>query len=101
MALATFLGMLWVLALSEEFFFRGLIQQWLSRWLSSEMAGLVLASAIFGLVHLPFQGFPNWPHVAISALLGLFCGLAYQRTRGIRAPMVTHALVAATYRVLF
>ncbi len=29
---ATFLGVLWVVALSEEFFFRGLLQQWIADW---------------------------------------------------------------------
>ena len=30
--LATFFGALWVTALSEEFVFRGLLQQWLAHW---------------------------------------------------------------------
>src|ERR1039458_2898268 len=29
---ATFVGVLWVVALSEEFFFRGLLQQWMVQW---------------------------------------------------------------------
>jgi membrane protease YdiL (CAAX protease family) len=56
----TFLGMLWVVALGEEFFFRGFLQQLLGRGLHSEIAGLLVASALFGLVHLPFRAFPNW-----------------------------------------
>ena len=34
-AIGTFLGILWVVALSEEFFFRGLLQQWLEGWTGS------------------------------------------------------------------
>jgi len=37
--LATFFGILWVVALGEEFFFRGLLQQWIAGWLRSEWAG--------------------------------------------------------------
>ena len=99
-ASATFFGMLWVVALSEQFFFRGLLQQWLCRWLASDTAGLALASVAFGLVHLPYRGFPNWRFVAMTTLLGLICGLVYRRTQGIRAPMVTHALAATTWQLV-
>ena len=66
-------------------------------WLT---AGLALASVAFGLVHLPYRGFPNWRFVAMTTLLGLICGLVYRRTQGIRAPMVTHALAATTWQLV-
>ncbi len=97
----TFAGMLWVVALGEEFFFRGFLQQLLSRGLRSEIAGLLAASALFGLAHLPFRSFPNWRMVALAATLGLFCGAAFLRARSVRAAMVTHALVATTFRLFF
>jgi membrane protease YdiL (CAAX protease family) len=100
-AVATFFGILWVVALCEEFWFRGLLQQWLGRWLSSDKAGLLLTAVLFGLVHLPFRGFPNWRFAALAAIAGLFYGRAYQQAKGIRAPMVTHALVVTTWRVFF
>jgi len=99
--LATFAGMLWVVALSEEFFFRGLLQQWLSDWLNSDRTGLLIASLVFGLVHLPFRSFPNWRFAIVAAVAGLFYGLAYQKARSIRAAMVAHALVNTTWRLLF
>jgi membrane protease YdiL (CAAX protease family) len=86
--LGMFLGSLWFVALSEEFFFRGLLQRWL---------GLPAASALFGLAHLGFRQFPNWRHVAITIVLGVFCGLAYRRAGSIRAAMVTHSLVNALW----
>jgi membrane protease YdiL (CAAX protease family) len=92
----TFLGSLWVVSLSEEFFFRGLLQNWLRDWLHNSTAALVLTSALFGLVHLPFRGFPNWRIVLLTAILGWFCGRAFYQTGSIRASMVTHALVVAT-----
>jgi membrane protease YdiL (CAAX protease family) len=96
---ATFAGMLWFVAYSEEFFFRGLLQQWLSRWLKNGLVGLLLASAAFGLVHLPFRDFPNWRLALVAAVAGCFYGRAFQQTGSIRAAMVTHALVATTWRV--
>src|SRR5580658_636087 len=64
LALGTFFGVLWVLALGEEFLFRGLLQQWIGQWLRNEWMGLALASLLFGLAHLWFHAFPNWPIVA-------------------------------------
>ncbi|MGQ9633762.1 MAG: lysostaphin resistance A-like protein [Bryobacteraceae bacterium] len=100
-AAATFFGMLWVVALSEEFYFRGLLQPWLGRLLGSRAAGLLLTSALFGLVHLPFRGFPNWRFALVAALAGVFYGLARDRSQGVRAPMVAHALVNTAMRIFF
>jgi uncharacterized protein len=91
-AAATFLGMLWVVALREEFFFRGLLQPWM---------GLVATSLLFGSVHLPFRAFPNWRFAILAAVAGLFYGLAYRSARSVRAAMVTHALVNTAWRVFF
>jgi uncharacterized protein len=94
---AQFLGFLWVVSLSEEFFVRGVLMQWIEEWTWSRRAALVLSSAAFGLVHLGFGGrFPNWTWVAIATVLGLFCGMARNRAGSIKAGMVTHALVATT-----
>ena len=101
-AAGTFLGMLWFVALTEEFFFRGLLQQWLSGWLKSSLAAILLASVIFGLVHLPFRAPPlNWRFALLAAAAGFFYGRAFRAGRGIRAAMVTHALVNTTWRVFF
>lgn len=101
LAIGTFFGALWVLSLGEEFFFRGLLQQWMTRWLHSEWAGLIGASLIFGAAHLWFRAFPNWRIAALATLLGLCCGIAFRQTRSIRAPMVTHALAVTVWRVFF
>ena len=100
-ALGTFLGMLWVVALGEEFFFRGVMQQGLSRRLGNRAAGLILASVAFGLIHLPFRSFPNWKFALVAAIAGLFYGRAYSQAGGIRAAMITHALVNTTTRIFF
>lgn len=98
---ATFVGILWVVALAEEFFFRGFLQQVVSRGLHSEAAGLVVTAALFGTVHLPFRYFPNWKFAVLAGLAGLFYGISFLRSRSIRASMVTHALVVTTWRSLF
>ena len=99
--LAIFFGALWVVALSEEFFFRGLLQQWLERWTGRTQVAVIAASLLYGAAHLSFRGFPNWRMAAVDAVLGWFCGMAYQRTGSIRASMVTHALVVTLWRTLF
>jgi uncharacterized protein len=99
-AIGTFLGMLWVLALSEEFFFRGLLQQWLERWTGNRTVALLIASGIFGSAHLGFQHkFPNWQWAIVAGILGIFCGLAWRNTRSVQSSMVTHALLVTVWRV--
>jgi len=100
-AIARFAGVLWVVALTEEFFVRGFLQQILARSLKSDATGLVIASVAFGALHLPFGAFPNWRFATIAAIAGLFYGAAFIRTRGIRAPMVMHALIVTAWQLLF
>ena len=101
LAIATFFGTLWVLALGEEFLFRGLLQQWLISWTRSEWAGLSAASLIFGSLHVFKSPFPNWRFALLAGLAGICYGLAFQRARSIRASMVTHALVVTTWKIFF
>jgi len=98
---ATFLGSLWVVALSEEFFFRGLLQQWLTQWTGSPTIAIAGAAIAFGSVHLGFRGFPNWKLALAAAVAGCFFGHAYSQAKSIRASMVTHALVATMWLTLF
>jgi len=96
-----FLGFLWVVALFEEFVFRGVLQQWLEEWKWSRTASLLIASAVFGTAHLWFRSFPNWRWALLAAALGWFCGHARNQAGSIRAGVVTHALVVATWREFF
>ena len=100
LAIGTFFGILWVIAISEEFLFRGLLQPWIERWTSSPVAALAVTSLLFGSVHLGFHGpFPNWRFSTCAAVLGLFCGLARRQTGGIQAGMVAHALTVAVWKM--
>lgn len=100
-AVMTFAGILWVVALSEEFVFRGLLQTWIGQWTKKPWVGLVAAALLFGSVHLGFREFPNWKFSALAACAGLFYGLAFRATGSIRTSMVTHALVVTTWRTFF
>lgn len=102
LALGTFLGVLWVVALSEEFFFRGLLQQWLEQGTGSAIRALLIASLLFGCAHLGFHRiFPNWRWAIVAAILGIFCGLAWRHSRSVQAAMVTHALIVTVWQVFF
>jgi membrane protease YdiL (CAAX protease family) len=97
----TFLGFLWVVALSEEFFFRGVLQDWIEMWTWSRTGALAIASVLFGLVHLGFRGFPNWRWALVVTVLGWLCGRARYQAGTIRAGVVTHALAVATWQGFF
>ena len=98
---AIFFGSLWVSSLAEEFLFRGVLQQWVEDWTGNARVALLLTSVVFGLAHLWFRGFPNWRWVPVAAVLGWICGRARNQAGSIRASVVTHALVVATWRAFF
>jgi hypothetical protein len=99
-ALGEVLAFFWVIALSEEFFFRALLQQWLTNWTGSAETGIILASAAFGACHLSFgRQFPNVRFAILVSIVGLFYGGAYRQGRSMRASMVTHALLVSAWRL--
>ena len=98
--IGTFLPILWVVALSEEFFFRGLLQQWIEQWTGSANVALIVAALLFGCAHLGFHRiFPNWRWAIVAAILGIFCGLAWRNSRSVQAAMVAHALIVTVWQV--
>jgi len=100
-AAGTFFGILWVVALSEEFLFRGVLQQWIGAWTGRPQLAILLTALLFGAVHLPFRAFPNWKFALVAAVAGWFYGRAYQQASSIRASMVAHACVVTLWRSLF
>jgi membrane protease YdiL (CAAX protease family) len=97
----TFFGILWVVALSEELFFRGFIQRAIENQWHDRFLAIILAAPLFGAAHLWVHTFPNWPYAGVASLLGVACGFAYWWGGSVRAPMVTHALVVVTWRLFF
>lgn len=96
----TFFGILWVVALSEELFFRGFIQRALTNWWGG-IAAVVVSALLFGSAHLWVHAFPNWQHALVACLLGVACGTAYWWAGSVRASMVTHAFVVVIWRLFF
>jgi len=99
--IGTFFGILWVVALGEELFFRGVIERaLLDTWRSTALA-VAVSALLFGSVHLGFRQFPDWRRAVTTVLLGIALGIVYARTASVRASMVTHAFVVATWRMFF
>ena len=97
----TFFGILWVVALGEELFFRGVIERaFLKAW-RSPVPAILLSAILFGCAHLWFHEFPNWRRAVVAGILGIGCGVCYWRSGSVRASMVTHACVVATWRMFF
>jgi CAAX protease family protein len=94
---ASFFGFLWTVALSEEFFIWGVLQDWLAKWIGGT-AAVFGAALTFGLIHISFRGFPNWRWVLLAAILAWFCGRARNQSGSIKSAMVTHALVFTAWR---
>jgi membrane protease YdiL (CAAX protease family) len=99
--IGTFLAFLWVVALFEEFFFRGFLQSLFTHVFQSQALGLIAASLLSGLAHLTFHSFPNWRFAILGAVSGAFYGVAFLKAKSVRGSMVTHALVVTTWRVFF
>lgn len=100
-AVGTFFGFLWVTALSEELFFRGVVARVLLDRLPSRAVAILLSAVVFGAAHLWFHEFPDWRQASVAGLLGVFCATAYAQTGSVKVSMVTHTLVITTWRVFF
>lgn len=70
----------------EELLFRGVIQAGLEH-LTGAVAGLLLASLIFGLLHAITPAY-----FLLATLMGLYLGLLYQQTGNLLIPCLVHAL---------
>jgi membrane protease YdiL (CAAX protease family) len=81
------------IAVPEELFFRGWMQNLLERRLGRTPALLVTA-VLFGLAHFNKRAAHfNWRYVVLAALAGIFYGRAWRRDRRVGASAITHACV--------
>jgi membrane protease YdiL (CAAX protease family) len=95
-----FFGVLWMIALSEEFAFRGIVQQTLARVTSNKNIARIIASLCFGSVHFWYPGgFPNWRMALLASIAGWFYGKAFDEAGSIRAAMVAHAITDTVWKV--
>jgi membrane protease YdiL (CAAX protease family) len=95
------LGLYLAVALPEEMFFRGILQNLLRESLRQPWLARIAAAAVFGCSHLGNRGFPNWRYTLVAGVAGWFYGRAYDQERSVVAAAVVHALVILTWRVFF
>jgi hypothetical protein len=87
-------------ALPEEIFFRGWMQNLLERRLG-RTAALVFTACLFGLSHFNKRTtFFNWRYVLLAALAGIFYGRAWRQDRRVGASAITHATVDTLWGAL-
>ena len=85
------------IAIPEELFFRGWVQNLLEKRLGRWPALLVTA-VLFGLAHFNKRAVHfNWRYVVMAALAGIFYGRAWRQGRRVGASGITHMLVDATW----
>jgi membrane protease YdiL (CAAX protease family) len=95
------LAIFFLTAWPEEFLFRGLLQNMLSRASKSDLAGWWTASVLFGFSHITNLGFPNWRYVILASIAGIFYGWTCRKTGSIFASAIVHALVDILWHFLF
>ncbi|MCU1251984.1 MAG: Abortive infection protein [Edaphobacter sp.] len=81
------------IAVPEELFFRGWMQNLLERRLGRWWA-LLTTAVLFGLSHFNKRAVHfNWRYVVLAALAGIFYGRAWRQERRVGASAITHASV--------
>lgn len=88
-------------AIPEELFFRGLLQNLLERRFGPKWA-LLMSAVLFGLSHfnkrLPAAAFGfNWRYVLLATIAGIFYGRAWMARRRVLASAFTHTTVDLTW----
>lgn len=99
---ARIVGALLFVALLEEFFFRGFLQERLNAMFGKPFQfrgvnfgpGLFIAAIMFGLFHpISASGAPPWPWALWTAAFGLIMGFLREKTGSILAPGLAHGLI--------
>jgi membrane protease YdiL (CAAX protease family) len=85
------------IAVPEELFFRGWLQNLLERRVGRTPA-LFLTAILFGLAHFNKRAaYFNWRYVLLAAVAGIFYGRAWRSQRRVGASAITHASVDAIW----
>ncbi len=86
-----FFSIIFLAPLLEEFMFRGLLQNWLKRWMG-RLYAIGITSICFALFHFSFiQGMGNIPIITSLFFLSFFLGFIYERQRSLFASISLHA----------
>lgn len=100
LAAGAWLGIFLFVAVPEELFFRGLVQnlfetRWGRNW---ALAG---AAVLFGAAHFHHPPVPNWRYMLLAALAGIFYGRAWRDRRRVSCSAITHATVDMVWGLWF
>jgi uncharacterized protein len=88
-----------LIAIPEEIFFRGWLQNLLERRLGSRWA-LILTAIIFGLSHFNKRSMHfNWRYVLLAAIAGIFYGRAWSSRHRVAASAITHTGVDTIWSI--
>lgn len=92
-AIGAYVFTFFFIAVPEELFFRGWLQNLLERRVGRTGA-LLLTAVLFGLSHFNKRAVHfNWRYVVLAAIAGIFYGRAWRERRRVGASGITHALV--------
>jgi membrane protease YdiL (CAAX protease family) len=96
-AIGAFVFTFLFIAIPEELFFRGWLQNLLERRMGRTLA-LCLTAVLFGLSHWNKRAVHfNWRYVLMAAIAGVFYGRAWRAQRRVGASALTHASVDTTW----
>jgi hypothetical protein len=85
------------IAVPEELFFRGWLQNLLEKRIG-RYGALFVTACLFGLAHFNKRTTSfNWRYVLLAALAGIFYGRAWRQERRVGASAITHATVDAIW----
>ena len=89
------------IAVPEELFFRGWLQNLLERHIGRSRA-LFATAILFGLSHFNKRAVHfNWRYVLLAAIAGIFYGRAWRSNRRVAASSFTHATVDSVWSLWF
>ena len=89
------------IAIPEELYFRGWLQNLLERRTGRNQA-LLITSVLFGLSHFNKRAVHfNWRYVLLAAIAGIFYGRAWRQDRRVAASAITHTTVDTLWSIWF
>jgi len=89
-----------LVAVPEEMFFRGIVQNLLQTRLGQNTA-LLFAAVLFGLSHFNKGASFNWRYVVLATIAGIFYGRAWRVRRQVLASSITHTAVDVVWSLWF
>ena len=98
--LSALLLTLFLIAIPEELFFRGILQNLLEPRMG-KTGSLCLSAVVFGLSHFNKPGPFNWRYVLLATIAGIFYGRAWRDRRRILCSATTHTLVDVLWILWF